>query len=134
MLEILIKIFIAALFINLLYELAHSILYKTCLDASLKRYVFLILKAAVFDGAVILVAYLSVSFIFQSRNVFSSFYQFSVFALIILVFAYIWEIYSLKKEKWEYSPQMPIVFGAGITPLAQLPLTGLVSVYLAAYF
>lgn len=134
MTDILIKTFFIAFFVNLLYEILHSVLYKTCLSASLKKYVFLILKAAAFDGFVISAMYFAVYLIFQNQNIFFNFYQLFVFLLISLVFAYGWEIYSLKKGKWEYSPRMPLIFGAGVTPLVQLPIAGLLSVYFAIYF
>lgn len=134
MIDILIKVFFIAFFVNLLYEVLHSVLYKTCLEATLKKYIFLILKAAVFDGFVISAMYFAVYLIFRNQNIFFNFYQLVVFLVISLVFAYGWEIYSLKKGKWEYSPRMPLIFGAGVTPLVQLPLTGLLSIYFTFYF
>lgn len=125
--EVLIKIFFIACFINLLYEILHSLLYKTCWEASLSRYVYLIIKAAVFDGFSIVVIYF-VSFRFLR-------FDFRIFTFIIvsLFFAYFWEIYSLKKGKWEYSPKMPIILGVGLTPLIQLCLTGILSVVVLNY-
>lgn len=134
MIDVLIGIFFIAFFVNLLYEILHSVLYKTCLEAPLKKYIFLILKAAAFDGFVISAMYFAVYLIFRNQNTFFNFYQLSVFLLANLIFAYLWEAYSLPKKKWVYSEKMPLVFGVGITPLIQLPLTGLLSVYFALYF
>ncbi len=130
MINLLIKLFVAAFFINLLYELLHSILYKTCLEAPLKKYIYLIIKAAVFDGLVISLIYFITYLIFNGQNIFDNYYQLIVFLFSSLIFAYIWEIYSLKKGKWEYSDKMPIILGAGITPALQLTLTGFLSLYL----
>lgn len=131
MLQLFIKIFFIAFAINILYEVLHSFLYETCLRASPKKYGYLILKGAVFDGFVILVLYLFVVLIFQNYNMFVNYFQCVVFFGAGIIFAYVWEIYSLRKKKWEYSEHMPLVFGAGLTPLVQLAFTGFLSVYLA---
>lgn len=128
MATILIKIFFVGFFINLLYELLHSLLYKTCLEAPLKKYIFLILKAAIFDGATIVIIY------FVAYKIFFKPYQLIAFSIISLTFAYIWEIRSLKKKKWKYSDKMPLILGIGITPFVQLALTGLLSIYIVAKF
>jgi len=122
----LIKIFFIAFFLNLLYEILHSLLYLTCLEAPSKKYVYLIIKGAIFDGFSITIIYL-IS-LFPPNNL-----QILVFLSISLIFAYAWEVYSLKKKKWEYSEKMPKVFGVGLTPLIQLALTGIISVYLSYY-
>ncbi|MDO8529813.1 MAG: hypothetical protein Q7S10_00155 [bacterium] len=127
-------IFFVAFFLNLLYEVLHSILYETCLKAPLKKYIYLILKAALFDGMVIVLIYFDTYLIFKNQNPFSDAYQVMIFIVSSLLFAYIWEIYSLKKGKWEYSASMPIVLGVGVTPLVQLSLTGLASIYIVFQF
>ena len=134
MIELLIKIFFIAFFINLLYELLHSILYETCLKAPPKRYVYLILKGAVFDGLAISLIYFFTYLIFKTQNTFENYLQLLLFSFISLLFAYYWEIYSLKKGKWEYAKTMPLIFGVGLTPLVQLSLTGIFSIYLTFNF
>lgn len=123
-----VKIFFVAFFLNLLYELLHSVLYTTCLEAPLKKYIRLMLKAAIFDGLAITIIYLVAFFIFPK------YYQLSAFLIISLIFALAWEIYSLKKGKWEYAQDMPIILGVGITPLLQLALTGLTAIYIVTTF
>jgi len=127
MIYLMIKIFFVGFFINLLYELLHSLLYKTCLEAPLKKYVYLMLKASAFDGLAIAIIY------FFTFSVFTS-YQLLIFIIASLVFAYIWEIYSLKKRKWEYANSMPKILGVGVTPLVQLAVTGLLSLYILSLY
>lgn len=134
MVVLLVKIFIIAFFINLLYEILHSLLYKTCLESPLKKYVYLILKAAIFDGFSITVMYYFTFFIFKKINPFDSNLQIISFSLISLLFAYIWEIYAIKNKRWEYSSIMPIIWGVGITPFFQLAITGFLSLYFVFYF
>src|SRR3989344_8294339 len=122
MLYLFIKIFTVSAFVNLLYELLHSALYKTCLEASFEKYWKLMIKACLFDGLAITLIY------YFSRAIFQNFYLIS-FSVISLVFAYGWEVYSVKKGKWEYSKNMPIVFGVGLTPLIQLLITGIFTFY-----
>ena len=117
-----ITLFLTALLINLFYELSHSFVYKTCLESSLPKYVYLMVKAAIFDGFAIVLMY------YVARG------NVILFIIFSLTFAYLWEWYSLKKKKWEYSSKMPIIWGVGATPLFQLALTGLASLYFMAYF
>ena len=94
----------------------------------MKKYIYLILKAAIFDGAVISIIYYFASLVGNSS------YQLIIFSFTTLIFAYIWEIYSLKAGKWEYSKKMPLILGVGIMPLIQLTFTGILSTYIAFNF
>ena len=118
----LLTLFLAGFFINLLYELLHSLLYTTCLNAPLQKYVYLMLKAAIFDGLAIALIYYIVR-----GNVW-------LFVIAALVFAYAWEWHSLREKKWEYSAKMPRMLGVGATPLFQLAFTGLLSLYIVFHF
>jgi len=129
MFTILIKIFFITFFINLLYELLHSLLYKTCEEASLKKYIYLIIKGAVFDGISIVLIYFLSFLIFKAQNIFENYFQLFFFFIISIIFAYLWEIYSLKSGKWQYTESMPKLFGSGITPLIQLALTGILTFF-----
>lgn len=131
---LIIKILIIGFFINLLYELLHSVLYKTCLEASLRKYTYLMLKAALFDGLVIGVVYYISYLIFNNVNPFLNTLQLTTFLLLSLTFAYAWEIYSLRREKWEYASNMPLFLAVGVTPLLQLVLTGICTLYIVFNF
>src|SRR3989344_5709143 len=122
MLFLLIKIFLVSFFINLLYEVLHSILYKTCLEAKTKKYVYLILKGALFDGFSISIIYFLSYLIFKNTDPFKNYYQLILFIIVGLLFAFLWEVYSIKRGKWEYSKKMPLIFKVGLTPFLQLAL------------
>lgn len=134
MITFLIKIFIIGFFLNLLYELLHSLLYKTCLEAKLPKYIYLILKACIFDAVLIVTIYYFSFLIFQNQNLFLNFYQTAFVVLVSIIFAYFYEIYAINNKRWEYSKAMPKIFGAGITPIIQIALTGILTYYLALYF
>ena len=122
--SLLLTIFSVAFLLNLLYELLHSFLYETCRKASLKKYAYLMLKGAIFDGVAITSLYWLTSLVFKNGL------HLIIFLLLTLLLAYFWEVYSLKKGKWEYTKSMPIVFGVGLTPFIQLALTGFITLYL----
>jgi len=122
----LVTLFWVACLINLVYEILHSVLYTTCLNASWKTYAYLMLKGALFDGTVITI-------FFATTYTFFKEYYIAPFIIISLAFAYIWEVYSLKKGTWEYSEHMPTVFLVDVTPLIQLAATGMGAIYITMY-
>jgi hypothetical protein len=123
------EIFLIAFFLNLLYELLHSPLYETCLKMPLKKYVPLIIRASFYDAVWIVVIYSITYLSFGNKNIFNDYLRIGLFSIISTLFAYSWELYSIKNKRWEYSPKMPLIFGAGLTPTFQIFLTGLVSLY-----
>jgi len=130
MIETLAEIFLAGFLINLLYETAHSLLYKTCLEMPAQKYVPLIIRASLYDGIWIVVIYLMTYLFFNNENIFSNYFQMTAFAIISIISAYLWELYSIKNKRWEYSSKMPLIFGAGLTPTFEIFLTGLASFYI----
>lgn len=105
--------------LNLVYELCHSVLYKTCLEMPLKEYVPLMLKASAIDAA-----WIGTIYLIAGQNI-------VLFSVIAIAWAWAWEFFSLKLGRWEYSVQMPRIFGVGLTPLLQLFITGTASLFLA---
>ena len=124
---LLVTLFFVGFFINLLWELLHSTLYKTCWDAPLNKFVYLMVKGSTFDGIVIVIIY------FITRLLFGDYYLVA-FVFIAFLFAYGWEIYSGKAGRWGNFDKMPLVFGAGLTPIVQLAITGAVSIYVVVMF
>ena len=135
MISIFIKVLFTAFFINLLYEMVHSLLYKTCHEASLKKYVYLMLKAATFDSIAITVMYYVIYKAFLGQaSASATRAPLIVFFVMSLLFAYAWEKYALQHKRWEYTEKMPIILGVGLTPLVQLFLTGLLTFYVVFNF
>jgi hypothetical protein len=127
MIPTLLQIFFVSFLLNLLYEVAHSPLYATCLKAPLKKYVPLIIGASLKDGFFITCFFLASVLPFENRFILDNSYQASLFVFLALAFSYADERVSLKMKRWEYSEQMPLVLGVGITPLLELAVTGLVT-------
>lgn len=126
-------LFSVAFFINLTYEVLHSWLYTTCRMASWRRYAFLIGKGALFDASVVVLGYLAMRLVLRTENFFTV-SAIGIYLALNLMIAYGWEVYSLRQGKWQYSSDMPLVFGVGVTPLVQLALTGWWSLYIASVF
>ena len=123
------QIFLISFLINLLWEVIHSQLYETCLKTSLKEFIPLIIGASLKDGFWILGFYLTSVFIFEEINILANPLQLSVFILLALLFSFIDEKTAIKLKRWEYSKQMPKIFGVGITPLLELAITGILTFF-----
>ena len=127
MLVILVKIFTISFLINLLWEVLHSQLYTTCLKATLKKYIPLIVGASLKDGFWITLFY-TISFtIFKSENILNNLSQLILFSVLSLVFSFVDEKISLKMNRWEYAKTMPTIFGVGVTPLLEITVTGILT-------
>ena len=59
--------------------------------------------------------------------------RYAVFVATGLTFAFIDETISTRKGRWEYAPAMPRIFGVGLTPLLELPVTGIVALALVFF-
>ena len=127
MISILFRIFILSFLLNLLWEVSHSVLYKTCLKLSLKKYVPLMIKTSFKDGLLIIVIYLITIFMFNNINIINNYLQLSIFVVFSLILCYINEIVSIKYKRWEYADNMPKLLGVGITPLIQIAITGILT-------
>ena len=127
MIYILIQIFLISFLINLFWEIIHSQLYTTCLKLQLKKYIPLIIGASFKDGLWISFFFLISVFIFSNVNILNNAFQLLLFVVLALLFSFIDEKISIKMKRWEYSKQMPLIFGVGITPLLELAVTGILT-------
>ena len=127
MISILVQIFLISFLINLLWEIIHSQLYITCLKLPLKKFIPLIIRASLKDGFWISLFFLVSVIVFGNINILTNTYQLSLFIFLALTFSFIDEKVSLKMKRWEYTKQMPKIFGVGITPLLELATTGILT-------
>ena len=79
------------------------------------------------DGFWISVFFLISVLIFKNINILTNKFQLLIFIILTLFFSFIDEKISLKMKRWEYSKQMPKIFGIGITPLLELAVTGILT-------
>jgi hypothetical protein len=127
MILLLLQIFFVSFLINLLWEVTHSQFYNTCLKIKLKKYIPLIIGASIKDGLGISLLFWISTIIFKNVNVLQNSYHLLFFTLVALVSSFIDEKVSLKMKRWEYSEEMPRIFGVGFTPLLQIAITGILT-------
>ncbi len=115
-----------ALVLNIIWEFSHHSLYVDL--SGIPKYPHLII-ASFTDMIIILGIFAVVSL--KNKNIdwinkpSTSDYLVVVFlGLIIGIFI---EVINLSLGRWAYALAMPTVFGIGISPLAQLALTGIIS-------
>jgi len=97
------------------------------LKSPLKKYIPLIVGASLKDGFWISMFFLISVLIFRNVNILTNQFQLLVFISLALLFSFIDEKISLKMKRWEYSKQMPKIFGVGVTPLLELAITGILT-------
>ncbi|MDO8466611.1 MAG: hypothetical protein Q7S83_00530 [bacterium] len=130
----LLKIFVVAFLINVIWEFSHCWLYATIQKMKGEDIVKLLLKMSVKDGVWISIFYLITYAVFQNLNPWDNWMQVAIFAVIALMFAFIDEKISVTMGRWEYGPKMPLVYGVGLTPLLELAVTGLLTFWVVTSF
>ncbi len=93
----------------------------------LKKYIPLIIEASLKDGFWITFFFLIIVMMFKNETVVNNPLQLSTFIILCLVFSFIDEKISLKMKRWEYSEEMPLLFGVGVSPLLELAITGILT-------
>ena len=127
-------LFVIGLALNLVWEFLHSRLYVTCLRQTWRENAPLLTIMAVKDAFFIVLFY-SISILFINYLCGYGIWVCLVFfAILCLTFSFTDEKISLKKNRWEYAPSMPLIFGVGITPLLEVVTTGLAALGIVSYF
>jgi hypothetical protein len=107
-------VFVLALVLNWIWEVAHSFLYLDYQGGPITS--FILFRSAVADAVMVLVL------VWISQKI-----KRPSFVIIGgLILAVIIEIWALKTGRWTYSPLMPIIpfLGTGLTPTIQLAVIG----------
>lgn len=129
-------IFIISFLINLFYEVSHSVLYDWTippLENTVYFYAPRILTATLGDGIFISIIFLlnclfrkNISWVKKPEK-----RDYISFVLLGIASAAAVELKAMAFNSWTYLYSMPLVFGIGLTPLIQLALTGIISLFLA---
>jgi len=114
------ELFLVALGLNVIWEFAHCFLYETCRQQTWRQNIPLLLTMSLKDAALIVLFYLIAGG------------SAALFLVLALGFAFIDEKVSLRLKRWEYAAAMPTLGGVGLTPLLEIAVTGLLSVWLVA--
>jgi hypothetical protein len=125
-------------FFNLLWEVAHSLLYDWNSPPLINDiYVYcprIIFFATLFDAVWIFTFILWNSLIRRKFDwlLYPQKRDFIVFVGIGIIQAIFIELFAVIFNQWEYNQFMPVIFGIGLTPLIQLALTSSLSLYLSS--
>jgi len=127
--KVLIYILVLAFSLNLIWEYSHYGLYNDLSGIPQDTHLWL---AAFTDAVLIIMA----TFILSLKNKSFSWikktsrYDYIIATVILLTIAIIIEIINLNLGRWSYKTQMPTILGLGLSPLIQLPLTYLITLFL----
>ena len=125
------QIFITSATLNLVWEVAHSLLYETALAIPVQQYSPMILSMSAKDGLWITLFYAASALLFKNINILKNRGQLVAFIIMALLFSFFDEKISLSMGRWEYAAAMPTLLGVGVTPLFQLAITGILAIFLA---
>ena len=130
--NVLLAIFSTSYLSNLLWEVAHSLLYdwnKFPLKNDIFYYIPKILRAALADAVIICFIFLLICLFEKSFNWIHQPKKKEYLLILILGFitAVFIEIRAKFLNLWDYNEYMPLVFSVGLTPLIQLSVTGIIA-------
>lgn len=114
-----------ALIPNLIWENIQAPLYQPYV--SFVQHFPLCVKASVWDVGYVTVLYLGIAglnrdfFWIRRRRAIN----YALVVVISLAMAWWIEFDALRDGRWSYGDRMPVIFGAGLSPLLQLPLLSL---------
>ena len=134
-LNFIILIFIISFLLNLFWEVSHSPLYdwkQPPLENTVDYYIPKILKATISDAFYVTLIFLIVTLINRNINWINKPTQKNLLIIIILglVISISIEVKAKILNQWTYNDLMPQIFGIGLTPLIQLALTSLITLYI----
>lgn len=124
-------IFIFSYLLNFLWEAIHAYTLYQSHDFQASKYVPMLLYASLIDSLLICLIFF-VGFLVLKRIIKANKTKEVVFILIAgFIISSIIELKALLFKQWSYNDIMPTIFGMGLSPLLQLPITGLISIFLA---
>ena len=132
--KVLILVFFAGFATNLIWENLQAPLYQGY-EGFITHFLSC-LAASSIDGIVIVAFYLIIGLLRKNVLWLFEIRTWDIFILVILgtATAFAFEKWAVSREWWGYDQNMPIIFGVGLTPLIQLPVLSLLTVYLVKVF
>lgn len=131
--RIILYLFITAFITNLIWENLQAPLY-TGYKSFGQHFLFCVV-ASVVDGLVIVGFYFIISLIRGYSFWILSIRSSDILMLFVLGLstAILFEKWALKSGTWTYTEQMPLIFGLGLSPLLQLAILSIMSIYVVKF-
>lgn len=132
-------ILVISFFLNLFWEVSHSLLYdwsKAPLQNSVNFFIPKILIATLGDVFYIFIILLIISLFRKGFNwvIYPKRADYIVLITLSLIAAVFAEVKAEFFGLWHYNSYMPLIFGIGLTPLIQLAITSFLAVFIASRF
>ncbi len=124
----LVSLFSIAFLLNFAWENLHFSLYAGN-AIGIQNHVLLMLYAAFVDAFWIFIAFIFARLV--NKELAWKLKNLILFSGLLIFVALLIEIRALNVGRWVYSESMPLIFGIGLSPLIQLAVTGLLSVFIS---
>ena len=126
--------FAFAFILNFLWESFHAVYLYERHDIEASLYIPMIVYVSIVDGLLIDMLYLATGIVWRKMLWIKKFNHLQLFFFSAggILTAGIVEYHAVYlTHRWSYKIDMPTIFGLGFSPLVQLGLTGLLSLWLA---
>lgn len=125
-------IFLFSFLLNFLWESLHGFSLYTDHIINSDKYVRMMIYMSFMDALTILAMYLVCAFFFKDVLWLKKLQRrrgvvFFIVGLIVAMAVEYWAVYVT--HEWYYDDKMPVIFGIGLSPLLQLSVTGLLSLW-----
>lgn len=129
---ILIVLLVIAFMQNFLWEALHAVFLYANHDFAASKYIIMLLYVSAVDAVMILFLYFLNAIFFKELFWIKKLNSKKIYAysLLGLIIATIIELRAFSLNRWEYTSLMPTLFGLGISPIVQLSVTGVISIWL----
>lgn len=131
--KVIFYLFITAFITNLIWENFQAPLYAGF--KTFGQHFLLCLVASVVDAVVILAFYFIIRLMRKDPLWLLHMKLADTFILLFLGLftAILFEKWALKSGSWDYTSEMPLIFGIGLAPLIQLSILSIISVYIVKF-
>ncbi len=128
-------VFFFSFFLNFFWESIHAVLFYEGHSSYLSSYFIKIISYASTIDALIIFIIFSLGCLFFGKTCWLENYKFkeASFTIILgIIIAAIIETKALIFNQWIYNEIMPTILGIGLSPLVQLAITGVLSIFLTS--
>lgn len=125
-------LYASAFLLNFCWECWHGLWYEAHREIAARVYVPMMLQMALLDAAAVIGMHLFTAMLSRKLDWQPGPGTIALFCLAGALPAWLVEYVAVARlHAWAYLPSMPTLFGVGLSPLLQLPLTGLAGVLAA---